>query len=49
MDALVSYIQKYLTPKRILDFGAGSGEMNQDLQRDGYQVIEHLPNAWEEL
>jgi 2-polyprenyl-3-methyl-5-hydroxy-6-metoxy-1,4-benzoquinol methylase len=37
-DALISYIQKYLTPKRILDFGAGSGEMIQDLQRHGYQV-----------
>jgi 2-polyprenyl-3-methyl-5-hydroxy-6-metoxy-1,4-benzoquinol methylase len=76
-DALVSYIQKYLTPKRILDFGAGSGEMTQELQRHGYQVtalepmngehlkdqqypflfdvvvaievIEHLPNVWEEL
>jgi SAM-dependent methyltransferase len=76
-DALVSYIQKYLTPRRILDFGAGSGEMTQELQRHGYQVtalepmndgylkdqgypflfdvvvavevIEHLPNVWEEL
>lgn len=76
-DALVSYIQNYLTPKRILDFGAGSGEMTQELQRHGYlvtalepmndgylkdqnypflfdavvavEVIEHLPNIWEEL
>ena len=37
MDAFVSYIQKYLTPKRILGFGAGSGEMTQELQHCGYQ------------
>ena len=75
--ALLSYIQAYGTPKRILDFGSGSGEMVKELRHHGYEVtalepmhdgylkdqlyphlfdvvvavevIEHLPNVWEEL
>lgn len=75
--ALISYIQAYFSPKNILDFGAGSGEMARELRSQGYQVtalepmrdgylkdqqypqlfdvviavevIEHLPNPWEEL
>jgi SAM-dependent methyltransferase len=77
---LISYIGKYgILPDnhRILDFGSGSGELAQELQRRGYrvtalepmtdgylkdqnypfffdavvaiEVIEHLPNVWEEL
>ncbi len=77
---LISYFQSFgISPgkHRILDFGAGSGELTLELQRrdyrvtalepmtDGYlkdqsypflfdavvaiEVIEHLPNVWEEL
>jgi SAM-dependent methyltransferase len=77
---LISYFQNFgISPNnhRILDFGAGSGELTLELQRhdyrvtalepmtDGYlkdqsypflfdavvaiEVIEHLPNVWEEL
>ncbi len=76
-SALISYIEHYLQPARILDFGSGSGAMTRELQKHGYQVtalepmddgylkdqnypfkfdvvvavevIEHLPNVWEEL
>jgi SAM-dependent methyltransferase len=86
--ALISYIEQYIkpsqnhhtqhvTPKRILDFGSGSGEITRQLENYGYlvtslepmhngylkdqqypflfdavvavEVIEHLPNVWEEL
>ncbi len=78
--SLISYIQHFgILPgnQRILDFGAGSGELARELERHGYQmtalepmtdgflkdqnypflfdavvaieVIEHLPNIWEEL
>jgi hypothetical protein len=37
-DALVSYIQTFFSPKRILGFGANAGQMAQELQRHGYQI-----------
>lgn len=79
-ENLISYVQNYgISPNnhRILDFGAGSGDLTCELEKRGYrmtalepmndgylkdqnypflfdavialEVIEHLPNVWEEL
>ena len=77
VDGLLPYLLAYRVPERILDFGAGSGELTAELKRRGYdvtalepmrdgylkdqsyphlfdvviaiEVIEHLPDVWEEL
>ncbi len=38
VDVLLQLIQNYHTPKRILDFGSGSGEMTRELRGRGYDV-----------
>lgn len=38
VDVLVSLINNYRTPKRILDFGSGSGEMTREFQQRGYDI-----------
>ncbi len=77
VDVLLKIIGKYKSPIHILDFGAGSGGLTEELRRRGknvtalepmfhgylkdqqypepfdvvvaVEVIEHLPNLWEEL
>ena len=76
-DAVLLFARRYREPTRILDFGAGSGGLTDELRRRGFdctaleplvngrladqhfespfdlvvglEVIEHLPNLWEEL
>lgn len=38
VDVLVQLINNYRTPKRILDFGSGSGEMTREFQQRGYDI-----------
>lgn len=77
VDGALEIINQYLTPTKILDFGAGSGEITHEMRIRGLnvtplepmingflkdqnfsqefdvilaiEVIEHLPNLWEEL
>ena len=37
-EAVASYIKNYGDPKRVLDFGAGSGELSKELENMGYQM-----------
>lgn len=76
-DAFLQIIRQYHEPRRILDFGAGSGMLTDELRKRGVdctplepmvhgylkdqkyphkfdaivgvEVIEHLPNLWEEM
>ena len=76
-DAILHIIRQYHEPRRILDFGAGSGALTDEFRKRGLdctplepmlhgflkdqkyphkfdavvgvEVIEHLPNLWEEL
>ena len=38
VDVLVDLINHYRTPKHILDFGSGSGEMTREFQMRGYDI-----------
>ena len=38
VDVLLQLIDNYRTPKRILDFGSGSGEMTNEFLKRGYDV-----------
>ena len=38
VDVLVQLINNYRTPKHILDFGSGSGEMTREFQKRGYDI-----------
>ncbi len=38
VDVLVQLINNYRTPKRILDFGSGSGAMTCEFQKRGYDI-----------
>lgn len=38
VDVLLQLMQNYHSPKRILDFGAGSGEMTRELRQRGYDT-----------
>ena len=38
VDVLVQLIDNYRTPKHILDFGSGSGEMTREFQKRGYDI-----------
>jgi 2-polyprenyl-3-methyl-5-hydroxy-6-metoxy-1,4-benzoquinol methylase len=76
-DNIIAIILRYGAPRRILDFGSGSGSLSRQLAARGYdvtplepmihgylkdqrypakfdaivsvEVIEHLPDFWEEL
>ncbi len=76
-EAILQIIRRYHEPRHVLDFGAGSGALTDELRRRGVdctplepmvhgflkaqsyphkfdaiigvEVIEHLPNLWEEL
>jgi 2-polyprenyl-3-methyl-5-hydroxy-6-metoxy-1,4-benzoquinol methylase len=76
-DTIIAIVSRYVKPRRILDFGSGSGSLSRELAARGYdvtplepmthgylkdqrhpakfdaiiavEVIEHLPNLWEEL
>lgn len=37
-DGILRYIEKHKVPERILDFGAGSGELTAELKRRGYDA-----------
>ncbi len=43
VDGLLSYIQVYRVPERILDFGSGSGAMARELRKRGFSVTELEP------
>ena len=77
VDVFLSVAQKYHAPRKILDFGSGSGGLTAELRNRGFdvtplepmihgylkdkniaekfdvvvalEVIEHLPNVWDEL
>ncbi len=38
VSGLLSYINRYRVPQRILDFGSGSGAMTDELRRRGFDV-----------
>ena len=38
VTGLLTYVNKYHVPRRILDFGSGSGAMTEELRRRGFDV-----------
>ena len=38
VDVLLQLINHYLSPKHILDFGSGSGEMTHEFRKRGFDV-----------